>query len=34
MFKDIDINLKSQLKPYFDLVDYEDSEYCFSTIYM
>ena len=34
MFKDIDINSKSELDPYFKLVDYEASEYCFSTIYM
>lgn len=34
MFKYIDINLKSELDPYFKLVDYEASEYCFSTIYM
>lgn len=34
MFKDIDINSKSQLELYFKLVDYEASEYCFSTIYM
>ena len=34
MFKDIDINSKSELEPYFKLVDYEASEYCFSTIYM
>ena len=33
MFKDIDINSKSELEPYFKLVDYEASEYCFSTIY-
>lgn len=34
MFKYIDINSKSELEPYFKLVDYEASEYCFSTIYM
>ena len=34
MFKDIDINSKSELEPYFKLVDYKASEYCFSTIYM
>lgn len=34
MFKDIDINSKSELEPYFKRVDYEASEYCFSTIYM
>lgn len=34
MFKDIDINSKSQLELYFKLLDYEASEYCFSTIYM
>lgn len=34
MFKYININSKSELEPYFDIVDYEASEYCFSTIYM
>lgn len=34
MFKSIDINSKLELEPYFKLVDYEASEYCFSTIYM
>ena len=28
MFKDIDINSKSELEPYFKLVDYKASEYC------
>ncbi|EQG76497.1 hypothetical protein QKA_3175 [Clostridioides difficile DA00165] len=30
-FKDIELNW---LDPYFDLVDYEACEYCFSTLYM
>lgn len=34
MFKDIDINLKSQLDKYFYLVDNSDSEYCFNTVYI
>ena len=34
MFKYININSKSELEKYFKLVNYEASEYCFSTIYM
>lgn len=34
IFKDININSKKELDPYFDLVDYEACEYCFSTLYM
>ncbi|HBE9728301.1 TPA: DUF2156 domain-containing protein [Clostridioides difficile] len=33
-FKDIELNSKKELDPYFDLVDYEACEYCFSTLYM
>lgn len=34
LFKPIDINAKSILDPYFELVDYEACEYCFVTLYM
>lgn len=34
MFKDIEIDCKSILDKYFDLVDYEACEYCFTTLYM
>lgn len=34
IFKDINIDSKQELEPYFDLVDYEACEYCFSTLYM
>lgn len=34
LFKDIDINSKKELDPYFDMVDYEACEYCFTTLYM
>lgn len=34
IFKDININSKKELDPYFDMVDYEACEYCFSTLYM
>ena len=33
-FKDIELNSKKELDSYFDLVDYEACEYCFSTLYM
>ncbi|MGO0900638.1 DUF2156 domain-containing protein [Clostridioides difficile] len=33
-FRDIELNSKQELDPYFDLVDYEACEYCFSTLYM
>lgn len=33
-FKDIELNLKKELDLYFDLVDYEVCEYCFSILYM
>lgn len=33
-FKDININAKEELEKYFDIVDYEACEYCFSTLYM
>ena len=33
-FKEIDINSREELEPYFDLVDYEACEYCFNTLYM
>lgn len=34
MFKDIDINSKLELEPYFKLSNNKASEYCFSTVYM
>ncbi|MBO3443235.1 phosphatidylglycerol lysyltransferase domain-containing protein [Clostridium sp. CCUG 7971] len=34
IFKEININSKQELDPYFELVDYEACEYCFSTLYM
>lgn len=34
IFKDININAKDELEPYFDMVDYEACEYCFSTLFM
>lgn len=34
MFKDIEIDCKNILDKYFDLVDYEACEYCFTTLYM
>ena len=34
IFKDIDIDAKDKLQPYFDMVDYEACEYCFATLYM
>lgn len=34
IFKDITIQDKEKLDPYFDLVEYEACEYCFSTLYM
>ncbi|SCH36726.1 Uncharacterized conserved protein [uncultured Clostridium sp.] len=34
IFKDIDIDAKEKLQPYFDMVDYEACEYCFATLYM
>ena len=34
VFKDIDIDAKEKLQPYFDMVDYEACEYCFATLYM
>lgn len=34
MFKDIEIDCKDILDKYFDLVDYEACEYCFTTLYM
>ncbi|HSQ88188.1 DUF2156 domain-containing protein [Romboutsia sp.] len=34
IFKQININSKQELDPYFELVDYEACEYCFSTLYM
>ncbi len=33
-FKDIDMQSREELNPYFDLVDYEACEYCFTTLYM
>ena len=34
IFKDIDMESREILNPYFDLVDYEACEYCFNTLYM
>lgn len=34
IFKDIDMEARELLNPYFDLVDYEACEYCFDTLYM
>lgn len=34
IFKEINIDSKKELQPYFDLVDYEACEYCFTTLYM
>ncbi|MDR1774084.1 MAG: phosphatidylglycerol lysyltransferase domain-containing protein [Clostridioides sp.] len=34
LFKEISLDSKKELDPYFDLVDYEGCEYCFSTLYM
>ncbi len=34
IFKDIDIDAKDKLQPYFDMVNYEACEYCFATLYM
>lgn len=33
-FRDINIDSKKELQPYFDMVDYEACEYCFTTLYM
>lgn len=33
-FKEITIEDREKLNPYFDLVDYEACEYCFNTLYM
>lgn len=33
-FKDITIDSKKELQPYFDMVDYEACEYCFTTLFM
>lgn len=34
IFKNIDMESREILNPYFDLVDYEACEYCFNTLYM
>lgn len=34
IFKDINMESRELLNPYFDLVDYEACEYCFNTLYM
>ena len=34
IFKDIDMDAREELNPYFDLVDYEACEYCFNTLFM
>lgn len=33
-FTDITIDSKKKLQPYFDMVEYEACEYCFTTLYM
>ena len=33
-FKDINIDSIKELQPYFEIVDYEACEYCFTTLYM
>lgn len=33
-FKDITIDSKKELQPYFEMVDYEACEYCFTTLFM
>ncbi len=34
IFKSINIQSKDILDKYFDMVDYEACEYCFTTLYM
>ncbi|MGL5641737.1 MAG: DUF2156 domain-containing protein, partial [Paraclostridium sp.] len=34
IFKEIDINSYEELRPFFNSVDYEACEYCFTTLYM
>lgn len=34
IFKDINMESRKELNPYFDLVDYEACEYCFNTLFM
>ena len=34
IFKEIDINAYEELRPFFNSVDYEACEYCFTTLYM
>lgn len=34
IFKEISMECRELLNPYFDLVDYEACEYCFNTLYM
>ena len=34
IFKDINMESREELNPYFDLVDYEACEYCFDTLFM
>ena len=34
IFRDMDMESRELLNPYFDLVDYEACEYCFNTLYM
>ncbi|MGL5748941.1 MAG: DUF2156 domain-containing protein [Paraclostridium sp.] len=34
LFKEINIDTFKELRPFFDLVDYEACEYCFTTLYM
>jgi len=34
LFKEISIDAKKELDPYFEMVDYEACEYCFTTLFM
>ncbi|EPZ55661.1 hypothetical protein H477_3020 [[Clostridium] sordellii ATCC 9714] len=34
IFKEIDIDSYKELRPFFNSVDYEACEYCFTTLYM
>ncbi len=34
LFKEINIDAKRELDPYFEIVNYEACEYCFTTLYM
>ena len=34
LFKEISIDAKTELDPFFEMVDYEACEYCFTTLFM